>query len=272
MEGHRVGQHRGGEVGHGDLGRLGVATTVADARILRQELVERGHAPREVGQVDAQRTDALLDAVDELLEGVGRTPPRRAQRDELAGDLGATALLDVPPRDETTHRVHDEDDAGIRPGAALRAQPLERRLDHGAQALPVVAVGQAPVIGEGDEVRRLGSVVSLVAELLEGAHEHVIAPDRRPDPWQHVNVGHEGDRLHSVVGRSVPDAFGERLPEDGSAPRQQLPDSTGARCPDEVLARGRAVGPPDAESAPGDARKHHDQVVARHDQPPPTLR
>ena len=42
---------------------------------------------------------------------------------------------------------HDEDDLGVGIRPALRPQLLERRLDDGLQALPVVAVGQAPVVG-----------------------------------------------------------------------------------------------------------------------------
>ena len=54
-----------------------------DARVLGQQLEQRGQAARQVGEVEPDGTDPLAHAVDERVERVDRTAVRRAERDHL---------------------------------------------------------------------------------------------------------------------------------------------------------------------------------------------
>ena len=82
-------------------------------------------------------SQAVVGAVDELVEGAGRAAVRGAQRDELAGDLGAAAFLDVPAGDQPAHGVADEHDlcVGVRP--ALVPPSLQGGLDDRAEPRPL---------------------------------------------------------------------------------------------------------------------------------------
>ena len=118
-----------------------------EAGVFGQELVQGRHAAGEPGQVDPERPEPGVGAVDELAQGAGRAAVGGAERDELAGDLGAAALFDVPAGDQPAHRVAHEHDLGVGVGSALVPPLLQGRFDDRAEPLGVVPAGQPPVVG-----------------------------------------------------------------------------------------------------------------------------
>ena len=162
VEGHRVGDHRRADVGHRHLCRLGPPARVA--RCTRTPGAA-GRARACSGRSPSGRpTSGPMPFLTPLTScSSASVAPRHGVPSvmSLRVDLGAAALLDVPARDEATHGVADEDDLGVGIRPALRPQPLQRRLDDGPQALAVVAVRQAPVVGERDE--RGGPAASVAA-------------------------------------------------------------------------------------------------------------
>jgi hypothetical protein len=152
VEAHRVGDHRGVQLGQGDAGGPGQVPAVLEAGVFGQQLVQGRHAAGEPGQVDPERPEPGVGAVDQLAQGPGRAAVRGAQRDQLAGDLGSAALFDVPAGDQPAHGVAHEHHLGVGVGSALVPPPLQGRLDDRGEPAGVVPARQPPVIGDRQQV------------------------------------------------------------------------------------------------------------------------
>ena len=162
MEQHGVLDHLRAQLGQAEFGGLGQAIRAGgggEAGVLGQQLVQGRHAAGELGQVDAERPEIRADTVDERAERARRSPVGGTECDELTGQFRAAALLDVPARDQAAHRMADEDDPGVVVGVALRAPAVKRGFHDRFQALPVVPVGQPPVVRNEKQVSGRRAVI-----------------------------------------------------------------------------------------------------------------
>ncbi len=217
-----------------------------------------GRLRDEVGEVEADRTDALAHAVHERDECVQRTAVRRAECDDLAGHLVAAEHVDVVARDEPTHRVTDEHEPGIgisRPAS----EAFEHRLDRLLQHARVVPVRQAPVVRELHEVDDTIRVARIglddVERLAEPREQAFVADGDRPDAGHDVHVGHERGCGDAVAGMVVADAVRELQALDRFAATQQvLQDRPRRELPYVVTVRV-------AQHAAHDPGEHDDDIA-----------
>jgi hypothetical protein len=198
-----------------------------EAGVLRQQLVQGRHVAGEPGQVDPERPEPGVRAVDQLAQGPGRAAVRGAQRDELAGDLRSAALFDVPAGDQPAHRVAHEHHLGISVRSALVPPPLQGGFDDRGEPLGVVPAGQPPVIGHREQVagRRAGARFA-VAQAPQPGQQRVIAFDRGPDPGRTCRSGMR------AAGSTPSPGCWSPIPAGSSRRRSEAPNVAMARSAD----------------------------------------
>ena len=258
MERHRIGHQGRIHTWQGNRADWREASAGLQTGVLGKKLVGRGQAARETGEVEAQRSNRFLYPIHQLLQGCDRAPMGRADGDQFAGVGRATLPLHIPAGHEAAHGMADQDQPRLAVGFGQCTPALQGRLHHRPKAAGVVAVGEAPVVGKGQQVGGLGGILWIGWNQRESLREPVqqpaVADVGAPESRQKVQIWHQRQRFHPIAGMVIAQVSGEGEGLDtGAETPDRLPHSTARRRPNLLAITG--------QGAAQNAWEHHHQVT-----------